>query len=191
VNAGNTSSRPPLDPTATWDRPLRVQFVHGLESGPGSSKAAYLAKHFDAVAIGMDTSSFEASVAAQAEQVRARPPDVLVGSSFGGAVTLALLQRGIFSGPSVLLAPAYRHFHVEERIPDRLRVLIVHGRKDTVVPVEDSRALSKTGTPGRVELVEVDDEHRLPTLLEGDRLASLVRRSFLLGAPPDTVRPPR
>jgi pimeloyl-ACP methyl ester carboxylesterase len=185
------SSRPPADPTATWDRPLRVQFVHGLESGPGSSKATYLAKHFETVTIGMDTSSFEGSVAAQAEQIRARAPDAIVGSSFGGAVVLALLQRAIFAGPSVLLAPAHRHFGVEERVPDRLRVLIVHGRKDSVVSIDDSRALAKTGTPGRVELVEVDDEHRLPTLLEGDRLASLVRRAFLLGAPPDTVRPPR
>jgi len=176
------SSRPPLDPTATWDRPLRVQFVHGLESGPGSSKATYLATHFDSVAVGMDTSSFEGAVATQATQIAARPPDALVGSSFGGAVALALLQRGLFSGPTVLLAPAHVHFGVEGRIPDRLRVLVVHGSRDAVVPIDDSRALARTGTPGRVELVEVDDEHRLATLLERDRLADLVRRAFVLGA---------
>jgi predicted esterase len=82
----------------------------------------------------------------------------------------------------VLLAPGYRHFGVEERVPDRMRVLIAHGTRDEVVPVDDSRALAKTGTKGRVELVEIDDEHRLASLLEGERLAMLVRRSFMLGA---------
>lgn len=178
----NTSSRPPADPTATWDRPLRVQFVHGQESGPGAAKAVYLAHHFDVVTPGMDTSNFEGAIVSQVREMEARSPDVLVGSSFGGAVVLALLQRGLFAGPSVLLAPAYRHFGVEERVPDRMRVLIAHGTRDAVVSVDDSRALAKTGTKGRVELVEVDDEHRLASLLEGERLAMLVRRSFMLGA---------
>ena len=35
-------------------------------------------------------------------------PDVLVASSWGGAVALKLLADGSFSGPSVLLCPAYR-----------------------------------------------------------------------------------
>ena len=34
-------------------------------------------------------------------------PDVMVGSSFGGAVVLELIQRGIWSGPALLLCPAH------------------------------------------------------------------------------------
>ena len=49
-----------------------------------------------------------------------------------------------------------------------------------LVPVDDSRALAKTGSSGSVALVEVDDEHRLASLLEGDELAMLVRRTFTL-----------
>jgi hypothetical protein len=96
----------------------------------------------------MDTSNFEVAVQHQARRLNEFSPDVLVGSSFGGAVALALVARGFFRGGVVLLAPAHRQFGVEERIPAKMPV----------------------------ELVEVDDGHRLATLLEGDKLASLVHR---------------
>lgn len=158
-----------------------MQFVHGLESSPGSAKAVYLARRFDAETPAMDTSDFDGAIATQTERVRGLAPDVLVGSSFGGAVALALLQRGVFAGPTVLLAPAHRHYGVEERIPEGVAVVIAHGRADDVVSIEGSRALAKTGTAGLVELVEADDGHRLGTLLEGDALESLVRRAVALG----------
>jgi predicted esterase len=175
-----TSSAPPGDPTQTWDRPMKVQFIHGMESGPGSSKASYLDRYFDALTPAMNTRDFEGSVALQAENLDAFLPDVLVGSSFGGAVALRLLQDGKYAGPTVLLAPAFAHFGVEGRIPEGARVIVVHGSRDDVVPIEDSRRLAKTGTPGYVDWVEVDDEHRLASLLEGDTLAALVRRALLM-----------
>jgi alpha/beta superfamily hydrolase len=105
---------------------------------------------------------------------------VLVGSSFGGAVVLALLHRGHYRGPVVLLAPAHRHFGVEERIPEGNVAVIVHGTRDDVVDIAGSRALSVTGTAGRVELVVVEDEHRLASVLEGDVLERHVRRAYEL-----------
>ncbi|HVU04435.1 MAG TPA: YqiA/YcfP family alpha/beta fold hydrolase, partial [Polyangiaceae bacterium] len=172
------SSPPPDDPTTTWDRPLSVQFIHGLESSPTSSKAQYLDRFFDSVAPAMDTSDFEGAVRTQAAALRERPPDVLVGSSFGGAVALALLARGIYRGPTVLLAPAHRHYGVPETIPNGVSVVLVHGTRDDVVSIEGSRALARTGTPGLVELVEIDDEHRLGTILERDQLQRHVRTAF-------------
>ena len=157
--------------------PIRVQFIHGLESGPGSSKSVYLAARFDARTPAMDTSSFEGSVAVQAAQIAEFSPEVLVGSSFGGAVALALLARGLYRGPTVLLAPAHRHYGVEERIPEGVPVVLVHGTRDEVVAIEGSRALAKTGSPGMVELIEVDDEHRLASLLVDESLADLVRKA--------------
>lgn len=154
---------------------LSVLFVHGLEGNPQGSKARFLREHFDTVVPAMNTSDFSASVETIAQAIRERAPDVLVGSSFGGAVVLALLQRGDYRGPTLLLAPAGRHFGVPERIPEDVRVVIVHGSRDTVVDPEDSRRLAETGTPGMVELVEVDDEHRLATLVDSKRLASFVR----------------
>lgn len=158
--------------------PVRVHFVHGLESSPNSSKALYLARWFDAETPAMDTSDFEGAVALHAARLKARPPDVLVGSSFGGAVALALVVRGLYAGPLLLLAPAHRHYGVPEVIPEGAPVLIVHGTRDDVVSVEGSRALARTGTPGRVGLVEVEDEHRLGSLVESDALARFVRAAM-------------
>jgi hypothetical protein len=45
-----------------------------------------------------------------------------------------------------------------------------------VVDIAGSRALAKTGSPGLVKLIEVDDEHRLQTLVDTGQLAELVRR---------------
>jgi pimeloyl-ACP methyl ester carboxylesterase len=182
----STSSPPPTDPTKTWSRPLAVQFIHGLEGSPRSAKATYLDRWFDSETPAMDTSDFEGAITIQAQRLTERPPEVLVGSSFGGAVALALLGRGLYAGSTVLLAPAHRHYYVEEgveagvgeRIPNGVPVIIVHGKRDDVVSIEGSRALAQTGTPGLVRLVVVDDEHRLGTLVETDALANLVRAAF-------------
>jgi hypothetical protein len=40
-----------------------------------------------------------------------------VGSSFGGAVAVVLLQRGAWRGPTLLLAPAAVELGVEPRLP--------------------------------------------------------------------------
>lgn len=154
---------------------MRVTFVHGLESNPQGTKARFLSKHFDAHTPALDTSDFEGCVRTVEEELRARKPDVVVGSSFGGAVVVALLQRGVHSGPTVLLAPAARAFGLEQRLPHGVRVIVAHGTRDTIVDPADSRALAATGSPELVELIEVDDEHRLQSLVDTERLAELVR----------------
>jgi hypothetical protein len=159
----------------------RVQFVHGLESGPQGSKAVYLAAHFpDAVTPAMNTQDFEASLQVQHAAIQAQAPDVLVGSSFGGAVAVALLQRELWRGPTLLLAPAVKHFGLAVRLPENVRVVIVHGTRDDVVDIETSRLLAKTGSAGLVEMIELDDEHRLKSVLEGSLLADLVERTAQL-----------
>lgn len=154
---------------------MKVQLIHGLEGSPTGAKASYLRRHFELLAPGMDTGDFEGAVTTQAAALHEHRPDVLVGSSFGGAVALALLQRGLWRGPTLLLAPAVGHFGVEPRIPEGVRVTLVHGTRDEICPVEWSRALARTGSPSLVRLVEVDDEHRLGSLLGGDALADFVR----------------
>ncbi|GMV19307.1 MAG: hypothetical protein AMXMBFR56_75310 [Polyangiaceae bacterium] len=154
---------------------MKVQLIHGLEGSPTGAKAKYLGRHFELRAPGMDTGDFEGAVATQAAAVQEHRPEVLVGSSFGGAVALALMQRGLWRGPTLLLAPAVGHFGVEGRIPDGVRVTLVHGTRDEICPIEWSRALARTGSPALVRLVEVDDEHRLGSLLEGEALADFVR----------------
>jgi pimeloyl-ACP methyl ester carboxylesterase len=168
---------------------LRVLFMHGLESSPMGDKARYLATRFDATTPAMDTrafqktptladpvarASFELCVAQQARAIVDARPDVVVGSSFGGAIAVLLLSRGAWRGPTLLLAQASDRLGVLA-LPMDVPVLLVHGTKDDVVDIAGSRRLARTGTSGLVRLIEVDDGHRLSSLLEGERLADLVR----------------
>ena len=164
---------------------LRVQFAHGLESSPHGNKARLFAAHFDAETPAMNTADFEACIRVHAETAARFQPDVLVGSSFGGAVAVALLHRALWRGPTLLLAQASRHYCPEARLPAGVRVLLVHAREDEIVDAADSRALAQTGTPSLVELLEVDDDHALSRLVSSGELIELVRRTVTsaVGAP--------
>jgi predicted esterase len=169
-------------------RRLRVQFIHGLEGNPQGAKAVFLAEHFDAVTPSMDTSHFAGAVETQLEALASIRPDVVVGSSFGGAVAVALLARGAWRGPTVLLAPAVARLGAVNALPADVAVTIAHGVHDDVVPPADSRALAATGTPALVRLIEVDDDHRLRTLVLSGDLADLVRDTWERAQPPTPNR---
>lgn len=152
---------------------LKVHFIHGLESSPSSRKAQVLAEHFDTETPAMDTSDFEGCIALHQARLEARQPDVLIGSSFGGAVALALLQRGAWRGPTLLLAQAGLHYGLEPRIPDGIAVLLVHALGDDVVPVDDSRKIAELNTAAR--LLEIEDDHALSGAVAAGKLVEWVR----------------
>ena len=159
-------------------RTLRVQFIHGLEGSPQGAKAQLFAEHFTALTPAMNTHDFEGCVASHAATIGSFQPDVLVGSSFGGAVAVAILQRGVWRGPTLLLAQAAQHFGLAPQLPEGVHVWLVHGQRDDVVDIEDSRALARSGTPDRVRLIEVDDDHSLHGMVESGQLADVVRELF-------------
>lgn len=121
-----------------------------------------------------------AQIAAEALHAR---PDVLVGSSWGGAVACQLIADGSWTGPTILLAPASRKVQGVidpagwTSLADRIManpepVHIVHDPADDVVPVGGSRDL----TGGSVTLHEVNaGGHRLLPFVEDGRLAELIR----------------
>ena len=125
----------------------------------------------------MDTRDFESCVRLHAAQANVFLPDVLVGSSFGGAVAVALLQRKLWAGPTLLLAQASRHYLPDPRLPENVRVTLVHAPEDEIVDIAGSRALAQTGTASLVELLEVDDDHALSKLTGSGELIELVRRA--------------
>lgn len=107
---------------------------------------------------------FRRSVAVQLALLAANTIDVVAGSSFGGAVSVELLRSGAWKGPAILMCPAHRlvagrAWRSSPELPaDASRIVVVHGRQDETVPIEDSRSLVK-GTAAK--LIEVDDGHRL------------------------------
>ena len=157
---------------------IRVHFIHGLEGSPSGSKARLLARHFDAVTPAMDTSDFEGCVARHAALLaegEGDRPDVLAGSSFGGAVAVALLQRGHWAGPTLLLAQAALLYGLPASLPSGVPVWVVHGSGDDVVPPEHSRRLAAAGEPEHVRLIEVDDDHSLHASVANGSLVDWVR----------------
>mmetsp|Transcript_59901 Transcript_59901/g.122941 ORF Transcript_59901/g.122941 Transcript_59901/m.122941 type:complete len:248 (+) Transcript_59901:123-866(+) len=117
-------------------------------------------------------------------------PAVLVGSSWGGAVALHAIEQGLWSGPTILMAPAYsravrkcyrsdaaealleaKYKAINDRLSDEVKrnCVILHGTEDTTIPLSDSQELSKaTG----IKLVEIEGgDHRLndATLFEREQ----------------------
>ena len=154
---------------------MRVLFIHGLVSSPQGTKARYLAERFQALTPAMNTGDFAACLEQQREAIASFQPDVVVGSSFGGAVLYSLLRSGVWRGPSLFLAQAALKLDPHASLPAGVPVLLVHGTGDDVIPIAHSRRLAATGDPGHVRLLEVDDGHRLLSLVESDRLAELIR----------------
>lgn len=159
---------------------LRVQFAHGLASSPYGNKARLLSQHFDAHTPEMDTRNLESCIGVHKAALESFKPDLLIGSSFGGAVAVALLERGAWRGPTLLLAQAARYYMPSCRLPEGVRVTLVHATEDEVVDVSGSRELAQTGTPSLVELIEVDDDHALTKLAESGELVRLVNRAAQL-----------
>lgn len=237
-------------PTAS--RPVRVLFIHGLESRANGSKARMLREQgFDvvaeemhmglfqlrrrnsairqlprlgesrvvgalalgllvaapaapAIALGSALSvgwalarrrallakalgrSFDACLAIQRQAVEAARPDVVVGSSWGGAIAARLVIEGTWSGPTILLAPAVAKVErrmgrgdgsgVAELLRARaadVRIVVFHDPSDDTVPFEDSALLAQGGA---IELRSVSaGGHRLLGLLERGELADAIR----------------
>jgi alpha/beta superfamily hydrolase len=154
---------------------LRVQFIHGLEGSPQGAKARLFARTFEALTPAMDTTDFEGCVQLHAHALASFRPNVLVGSSFGGAVAVELLQRGLWTGPTMLLAQAAVKRGLSVELPAGVHVWLVHGHGDEIIDVEDSRLLARSGTSGLVRLIEVDDDHSLHGLVESGKLVEFVR----------------
>ena len=130
--------------------------------------------------------SLAAGVALQRRALAEHAPDVVVGSSWGGAVASVLIAEGRWRGPTVLLAPAGALVHdridpartaehlaaVRDR-PDRGEIVVFHDPADEVVPFDGSRTLA---AGPRVRLRPVaGGGHRLLSVLEDGQLARTVR----------------
>jgi alpha-beta hydrolase superfamily lysophospholipase len=136
---------------------MKILFLHGWHSVPGGVKPSYLIEHGHTVINpALDDDDFDEAVRiAQAEYDRHRP-DVIVGSSRGGAVAMNL-DAG--STPLVLLCPAWKRWGTAKSV--RPGTVILHSEADDVVLIADSRDLVRaSGLPGST-LIVVGNDHRL------------------------------
>ena len=136
---------------------MRILFLHGWHSVPGGVKPTYLMDHgHEVINPALDDDDFDAAVrTAQAEFDRHRP-DVIVGSSRGGAVAMNL-ESG--NTPLVLLCPAWKKYGSARTTKPATTIL--HSPADDVVPFADSKELVRNSGLPAGALIEVGTDHRL------------------------------
>lgn len=139
---------------------MRILFLHGWTSVPGGRKPTFLGeKGHTVLNPALPDDDFDAAVhTAQAEYNR-HQPDVVVGSSRGGAVAMNI-DSG--STPLVLLCPAWRNWGTATTVKPNTKIL--HSRADDVVSFEDSEELVANSGLSSEALIEIGNDHRLADL---------------------------
>ena len=84
---------------------MKILYLHGLHSKPGGKKPSFqVSRGYLVINPGMPDEDFVESVRIAQEAYDAEKPDVVVGSSRGGAVAMNM-ETGVT--PVVLIAPAW------------------------------------------------------------------------------------
>lgn len=133
---------------------MQILFLHGWQSIPGGVKPTYLKDHGHTVINPkLPDDDFREAVRIAQQLFDEHKPDVVVGSSRGGAVAM-----NINSGNAklVLLCPAWKKYGAAKIV--KAGTVILHSRADDVVPFADSEELAKISG---ATLIEVGTDHRL------------------------------
>ena len=157
---------------------MTTLFLHGWTSTPGGLKPTFLKDHGHTVLNpALPDEDFDAAVRiAQAEFDR-HHPDVVVGSSRGGAVAMNINSG---STPLVLLCPAWKRWGTATTV--KPGTVILHSQADDVVPFSDSVELVRKSGLLESALIAVGTEHRLADreslkkMLEAVEMAGAVQR---------------
>ena len=133
---------------------MTILFLHGWHSVPGGVKPTYLKDHgHEVINPKLPDDDFKEAVRIAQAEFDKHQPQVVVGSSRGGAVAM-----NINSGDAklVLLCPAWKNWGTAKTVkPD---TVILHSKNDDVIPFADSEELAKNSG---AKLIEVGSDHRL------------------------------
>lgn len=136
---------------------MQILFLHGWTSVPGGKKPTYLKGHsHEVINPALPDEDFKESVRIAEAEYNEHQPDVIVGSSRGGAVAVNM-QSG--DTPLVLLCPAWKNWGTATTV--KPNTIILHSRQDDVIPFADSEELVANSGLGSEALIEVGDDHRL------------------------------
>lgn len=136
---------------------MKILFLHGWHSVVGGVKPTYLkdAGH-EVMNPALDDDDFNAAVHTAQAEFDLHQPDVIVGSSRGGAVAMNIVSG---ETPLVLLCPAWKNWGTARTL--KANSVILHSRDDEVIPFSDSEELiANSGLPSEM-LIEIGCDHRL------------------------------
>jgi hypothetical protein len=149
-------------------RDVKILFLHGWQSVPGGLKPTYLASHGHIVLNpALPDDDFDGAVRIAQAEFNRHHPDVIVGSSRGGAVAMSI-EAG--NTPLVLLCPAWKRFGTVRTVPANTTIL--HSRADEVIPFVDSEELVRSSGLPHLRLIEIGRDHRLA---DAEPLAAMLR----------------
>jgi hypothetical protein len=136
---------------------MKILFLHGWRSVVGGVKPTYLAQHgHEVINPALPDDDFaEALRIAQAEYDK-NQPNVIVGSSRGGAVAMNMNSGDT---PLLLLCPAWKKYGTAKTV--KPNTILLHSRADDVIPFADSVELVKNSDLPDYILFETGNDHRL------------------------------
>lgn len=136
---------------------MLILFLHGWHSIPGGVKSTILVQHGHTVINpALPDDEFAAALAIAQAEFDKHQPDVVVGSSRGGALAMNL-EAG--ETPLVLLCPAWKKYGTAKTIKEKDTIL--HSRADDVVSYADSEELVRNSGLPDYTLIETGNDHRL------------------------------
>ena len=113
---------------------MRILFLHGWNSVPGGVKPSFLAGHgHEVVNPKLPDEDFAGAVRIAQAEFDHHQPQVVVGSSRGGAVAMSIDTGG---AKLVLLCPAWKKYGTARTV--KPGTVVLHSRGDDVVPFADS-----------------------------------------------------
>lgn len=136
---------------------MKILFLHGWHSVVGGVKPTHLknAGH-EVVNPALDDDDLDLAIRTAQAEYNHHQPDVVVGSSRGGAVAMNIDSKDT---PLILMCPAWKNWGTATTT--KSISVILHSRKDDVIPFADSEELvNKSGLLPET-LIEVGKDHRL------------------------------
>lgn len=136
---------------------MKVLFLHGWQSVPGGVKPTYLIRHgHEVINPKLPDDDFAAAVEIAQAEFDKHQPQIIVGSSRGGAVAMNIDGR---DAQLVLLCPAWKRWGTARKV--KSGTVILHSRADDVIPFTESEELARNSGLPASALIEVGTDHRL------------------------------
>ena len=136
---------------------MKVLFLHGWTSVVGGRKPTFLKENgYEVLNPALPDEDFGESVRIAESEFNKHQPDVIVGSSRGGAVAVNMNSG---ETPLVLLCPAWKNWGSATTV--KPNTVILHSHQDDVIPFADSEELVANSGLSTESLVEVGTDHRL------------------------------
>lgn len=152
---------------------MSILYLHGWNSSVGGVKPSYLIEHGWALSQpALPHEDFAEAVRIAQAELEQYQPQLIVGSSRGGAVAMNLQAGDI---PLLLLCPAWKRWGSARTV--KSGTLILHALEDDVVPFSDSQELLRaSGLDEASALIITGNEHRLADPAALQALLAAVQR---------------